>query len=312
MAQDIPSYGGQAVLEGVVMRGPRYVSLSVRKPDGEISSMTKEAPAPSSRGAFMRVPVIRGAFAFWDSLSLGVEMLARSAEIAAPEEAKMDKKAVNLGVALGGILAVVLFIMLPAFIAPYVVGAIGVHGRVISSAIETVLRLGILVGYIALVFRMPEIQRVLMYHGAEHKTIWAWEKNYSELAQKAEQGGWDIDDVAGFLAAKATSESRLHPRCGTSFLFIAVLCTWVVFLFIQMPNVAVRIALRLALLPVAAGLSYEVLKASANRTGFIWRALRAPGMGLQKLTTREPDQDQLQVAALSLAHLLEAERGAFS
>ena len=311
MAQDTPSYGGQAVIEGVVMRGPRYVSLSVRKPEGDIYSMTKRSLSPSQKSSFMRLPIIRGAFAFGDSLSLGVEMLVKSAEIAAPDEEKPAKAAINLGVALGVVLAVGLFILLPAVITPYAVGALHVQGRLLSSLVETFMRLAILVAYIALVFRMPEISRVIEYHGAEHKVIWAWERNYADILDKARNEKWDKPQIVEYLAGKACKESRLHPRCGTSFLFIVVLCTWIVFLFVSPPTMLARVGIRLALLPFAAGLSYEVLKASADKDNLFWRLIRAPGMGLQSLTTREPDQAELEVAADSLVHLVEVERGAF-
>lgn len=311
MANNAPSYGGQAVIEGVVMRGPRYVSLSVRKPEGDIFSMTKRSLSPSQKSRFMSLPVIRGAFAFWDSLSLGVEMLIQSAEVAAPEEEKPAKAAINFGVALGAALAVGLFILLPAAIAPYLMTTLRIHGRLLSSLVETSLRLVILVSYIALVFRMAEIQRVLQYHGAEHKVIWAWERNYRDILDKVRNEHWDPPQVKELLASKAGKESRLHPRCGTSFLFIVVLCTWIVFLVVTSSNIWARVGIRLLLLPFAAGLSYEVLKASADKDSLFWRLIRAPGMGLQSFTTREPDPDQLEVAADSLVTLVEVERGVF-
>lgn len=306
-----PSYGGQAVIEGVVMRGPRYVSLSVRRPGGDVYSMTKRSLSPAQKSGLMRLPILRGAFAFWDSLSLGIDMLMKSAEIAAPEEIVPSKLAINFGVFLGVVVAIGLFILLPAIAAPYLTAALHIQGRVLGSLVETLLRLAILFSYIGLVFRMPEIQRVLEYHGAEHKVIWAWEKNYREMRETARRERLDINGVAGYLASKAKSETRLHPRCGTSFLFIVVLCSWVVFLFVNPPTILTRVGARLLLLPVAAGLSYEVLKASADKDNLMWRIIRAPGMALQRATTREPDQGELEVAALSLVHLEEAERGAF-
>jgi uncharacterized protein YqhQ len=311
LAQDAPAYGGQAVIEGVVMRGPKYVSLSVRKPEGGVASMIKRALSPSQKSAFMRLPVARGAFAFWDSLSLGVEMLAKSAEIAAPDEARPSRTAVDLGVAVGLIVAIGLFILLPAAATPYLMTVLRIHGRFLSSLAETSLRLVILFAYIGLVFRMREIQRVLEYHGAEHKVIWAWEKGYRDIMERVRQEKWDAADVAEYLAGKAKGESRLHPRCGTSFLFIVVLCTWVVFLFVTPPGMLARVGIRLLLLPFAAGMSYEVLKVSADKDNALWKLVRAPGMALQRLTTREPDEGELEVAADSLVHLAEAERGAF-
>jgi len=311
LTQSTPSYGGQAVLEGVVMRGPTYVSLSVRKPDGDIASLTKRSPSPSQRSAFTRLPVVRGALAFMDSFTLGIEMLVKSAEIAAPSEEKPSSMAVNLGVALGVVIAIGLFILLPAAVTPYLLAWAGIEGRFISSLLETLLRFTILVGYIALVFRMPEIRRVIEYHGAEHKVIWAWERNYREMLDCIRNDKWDMARSIEFLVDKGARESRLHPRCGTSFLFIVVICTWLVFLFVNAPSIPARVAIRLALLPLAAGLSYEVLKLSADKTGLFWRIIRAPGMALQSMTTREPDKAQLEVAATSLMHLVEVERGVF-
>ena len=311
MAQSTPSYGGQAVIEGVVMRGPRYVSLSVRKPDGDVFSMTKLSPSPSQRTGFTRLPIVRGALAFVDSFSLGIGMLIKSAEVAAPEEERPSNAAVNFGVALGVVLAIGLFILLPAFVTPYLLGVLNVEGRFLSSLVETLMRLTVLIAYIGLVFRMPEIRRVMEYHGAEHKTIYAWERNHREVLDHVRNDGWDMPRVIEFLIEKAKGQSRLHPRCGTSFLFIVVLCTWFVFLFVTPSSVLARVGLRLALLPLAAGLSYEVLKASADRDGLFWRIIRAPGMGLQSMTTSEPDRAQLEVAADSLIHLVEVEGGVF-
>ncbi len=308
MAQTTPSYGGQAVIEGVVMRGPQNVSLAVRKPDGEIAAMVKRSPAPSQKNALFRVPVIRGALSFWDSLSLGIEMLIKSAEIAAPEEETPSKAAINAGVALGAAIAVGLFIMLPAVVTPYLLRVVSIESRVLSTTVETLVRFAILLGYVAVAFRMPEIQSVVEYHGAEHKTIWAWERNHREVLDKVRNESWDATQVVEYLSGKAEHEARLHPRCGTSFLFIVVLCTWVVFLFVSPPSIYAKVAIRLALLPFAAGLSYEVLKMSADKDNLFWRMLRAPGMALQSLTTREPSRAQLEVAAVSLVRLIEAEQ----
>ncbi len=130
-------------------------------------------------------------------------------------------------------------------------------------------------------------------------------------ARQHPNDGWDMKRSIEFLVDKGAQQTRLHPRCGTSFLFIVVLCTWIVFLFVNTPSLLTRVAVRLVLLPLAAGLSYEVLKLSADRTGPLWRIIRAPGMALQAMTTREPDKDQLEVAATSLMHLVEVERGVF-
>lgn len=308
---DSPSYGGQAVIEGVVMRGPRFASMSVRDPKGEIISFIKKAETPSSRSVFLRMPVVRGALSFWDSLSLGVEMLMRSADISFPDEEKSSKGVVDLSVAIAAVLAIALFIVLPAVVAPYLAAALNVTGTLWASLVEALLRVTVLVAYVGAISRMKEIQRVLEYHGAEHKVIWAWENNHREINEKIYMDKWGVPEISEFLASKAGRESRLHPRCGTSFLVIVVLVTWAVFLFVTPQGVLNKVVARLALMPLTAGLAYEFLKASAAREGGFWRLLRAPGMGLQSMTTREPDTGQLEVAADSLARLVEAERGGF-
>ncbi len=307
MERKVPAYGGQAVIEGVVMRGPRYVALSVRSPSGNIISSVKRVPTPGQNGGLPKLPVIRGALAFWDTLSLGMEMLMKSAEIASPEEDMPSKAALNLSVILAALIAVGAFVLLPTFAAAWLLRVAGISGRAVTGFVELLVRLLLLAGYIFSVSRMEEIQRVLSYHGAEHKVIWAWEEQYR--AMNLDAGSWEHDKAAGILALAAAEKPRLHPRCGTSFLFLAVLCSWAVFLFVSPGGVLYRMVARILLLPVVAGLSYEILKMSAGRRGWLWKVLRAPGMALQILTTRDPEMDQLEVAAESLACLIEAERG---
>jgi len=351
------AYGGQAVIEGVMMRGARHVALSVRAPDGNIVSFVKRVRRITERRRLLRLPVIRGAFALWDSLSLGIEMLVRSAEIASPEEVRPTRGTTVLSVVVAGLFAIGLFILVPTLVTPWLLDFVGLSGQLYVSFFEALLRMLILFGYVLAVSKMEEIQRVLAYHGAEHKVVWAWEKNYIEgkkiletidgnefnpkndLAEEIlgnpkdlkndcrtqheldESKGARLKDsdykkvtdnvrkMAKFLSQKASEESKLHPRCGTSFLFVAVLCTWVVFLFISPEAIMTKISLRLLVLPLVAGLAYELLKASAGRKGIVWKLIRAPGIQLQMLTTREPDAGQLEVAATSLAFLLIEERG---
>lgn len=293
------------------MRGPRFASMSVRDPKGEIVSLVKKAESPSHGNALFRLPVVRGTLAFWDSLSLGVEMLMKSADISFPEEQKSSKGLADLSIVIAAFLAITLFIVLPAVVAPHLAAALKVTGTLWASLTEALVRVIVLVAYVASISRMKEIQRVLEYHGAEHKVIWAWENHHREINDKIYLEKWGVAEISEFLASRASRESRLHPRCGTSFLFIVVLVTWVLFLFVTPQGVLNKVAVRLALLPVTAGLSYEFLKASATRKGVFWRVLRAPGMGLQSMTTKEPDPGQLEVAADSLARLVEAERGGF-
>lgn len=350
------SYGGQAVIEGVVMRGASHAVLSVRAPGGDIVSVVKQAPSWMTRGGFWRWPVIRGALSLWDSLSLGIGMLIKSAELAFPEEGKPSSALTYAATALGVILAMAIFMVAPAIAAQALARALGIHGRIAQSAIETLFRIAALFAYVALVSRTRDIQRVLQYHGAEHKVIWALEKNREAAmdliagfhrvpdAIRAAQPGLSSQEslsperplssegslpsggllsyegslsagdsccaaLTSFLVEKARGQPRQHPRCGTSFLAIAAVCTWLVFVFISPQQVFMRAASRLVLLPLVFGVSYEVLKLSVGKDSFFWRVIRAPGVALQSLTTREPDLDQIQVAAESLARLIEIERG---
>jgi len=377
------SYGGQAVIEGVMMRGPRHMVLSVRGPDGEVVSLTQPLESLAQRSKFARLPVVRGAISMWESLSLGIQMLMKSAELAAPEEEQPSESALSLAVLFALVVGIGMFIALPAYVTPWLMKALRVSGKYWASSLETGLRLVLLFIYVVSISRMKEIQRVLEYHGAEHKVIWAYENNTamvkrlikglqdgSEAGSESDsvsdsegdsegglQGDSEGDSGAGlqgdskggsrgdlggsskdgpegcpevgsegsstdspggvsqdrtraaveFLMEKAAHETTLHPRCGTSFLFIAVLVTWIVFLFVSPAGIILRVASRLALLPVIAGIAYEVLKNSSRRQGLLWDLIKAPGIGMQKLTTRQPDRSQLEVAATSLVLLILAE-----
>lgn len=315
-----PSYGGQAVIEGVMMRGPNYVALSVRDPDGNIKSLTKEVKSLSQRNGFTRLPIVRGVLSLWESLSLGIGMLLQSAEIASPEEEKPSDSSLTMSVLFAAVLAVGLFIVLPSFATEWIMRTVSLSGGTWVSFIESAMRLSILVIYILAISQMKDIQRILQYHGAEHKVIWAFEKNSFNpeefvtsneaadgVGKSAIHGNNGFQRAVGSLAEKAQCESRLHPRCGTSFLFIVVLVTWLVFLFVSPGSLALRIVSRIALLPLVAGLAYEILRLSARHEGIMWDILKAPGVYMQKLTTKEPSRDQLEVAATSLLLLVKEE-----
>lgn len=308
--KDRPSYGGQAVIEGVMMRGPRHAVLSVREPNGNLVSLSKQPESLAQRSKFARLPVIRGAISLWESLSLGIQMLMKSAEISSPEEEQPSDKELTLAVVLAFVIGLGLFVVLPTSVVTWLMKSLNISGRFWASFIESALRLVLLIGYVVSISKMEDIQRVLEYHGAEHKVIWAYEKNTAkvdEILKNTDTG--QFCDAVEFLVEKAQPETTLHPRCGTSFLFIAVIVTWFVFLFISPKSLMVRVVTRIAMLPVVVGLSYELLKGSSKREGFIWNLIKAPGIGMQKLTTREPDTDQLEVAATSLALLIRKESG---
>ena len=308
------SYGGQAVIEGVMMRGPGHMVLSVRDPYGKVVSLTKVPQTLGKSTKLAKLPVIRGAIALGESLSLGIQMLMKSAEIASPEEEQPSESALSFAVFAALILGVSLFVVLPAYVAPRILGLLGLGGRFWTAFLESGFRIILLLLYVVSISRMEDIKRVLEYHGAEHKVIWAYEKNRQEVKEilgGCLKGETPVCQAKAteFLVKRALPEGVLHPRCGTSFLFIAVIITWIVFLFVSPPGFIARAAARVAMLPLIAGIAYEVLKASPGRKGLLWNLVKAPGMAMQRFTTKEPDEAQLEVAATSLVLLEIAERG---
>ncbi len=294
------SIGGQAVIEGVMMKGPYKIATAVRKTDGEI--VMDEKPCASSRcGRLLKIPVVRGCISFFDSMILGVQSLMYSAKFFDIEEdgtpkgsqSKFEKwleeklgseKGMNaviyFSVVLSLFMSVGLFILLPTVIVGFLKGLTDNH--IILTLAEGCVRIAIFLLYLALVARMEDIKRVFMYHGAEHKTIHCYEKGL-ELT---------VENVRG--------QSRLHPRCGTSFLLVVMVISIIVFSFISWNNAIIRLVLRLALLPVVAGLSYEVIKFAGRHDNWFTAAISAPGKWLQYITTNEPDDSQIEVAISAL------------
>ena len=297
------SVGGQALIEGVMMRGPKKMAMAVRQPDGEMYIETKELTTHS----WQKWPLVRGVCSFVDSLVTGYHCLMKSAEVSMGEEAfeqeesKFDKwindtfgeKAGNFVMALaavaGGALALVLFLVIPTALT-------GLLGRFVElglwrALIEGVLKIVMLVGYMALVSRMKDIQRMFAYHGAEHKTIACYEAGL-ELT---------VENVRPC--------SRFHPRCGTSFLLIVVLLSILVGALITSTNTLLRIVLKLLLLPVVMGVGYEIIKFCGRHDNALTRAVSAPGLWLQHITTNEPDDSMIEVAIRSLELVLPSEKG---
>ncbi|MBE3519416.1 MAG: DUF1385 domain-containing protein [Firmicutes bacterium] len=307
------SYGGQAVIEGVMMRGRRNVTLAVRTSTGEIVVETDSISPLRVDERLLAAPVVRGAVALADSLVVGIKAIFRSAELASPKESGRPGQAetgpstakvwmfplIGLAVAL----AVALFVVVPVVATSLLLRWAGVTGRILTNFVETAIRLLILGAYIALVSRAREIQRVLQYHGAEHKVIWAWETFADDVRDFVK----NPEEASKLLKDRARNMSRVHPRCGTSFLFLAVIAGALVFSLVSPEGLLLRMVARIALLPVVAGFAYEILKASPGKKGLVFSILRAPGLVLQKMTTREPDDDEIEVAALALAHLLRRE-----
>lgn len=277
------SYGGQAVIEGVMMRGPKGYAVAVRRPSGEVVTRYREAPVPAARSRVWGWPFVRGLASLVDSLTIGVEALVYSANEAMGDDEKISGAEGGLAVVIGAALAVVLFVWLPTVVA-------GPLLRLSASPVlvnlgEGLFRLAVLVAYIWVIGRMPDIARVFQYHGAEHKVINAFDAG----------GPYDAAAAARFGTA--------HPRCGTSFLLFVVVVSVAVFSLFGWPNIWIRLATRLALLPVVAGVAYELMKLGARSRSGLLRWLVAPGMWLQRMTTRQPDGPQLEVAARALAEL---------
>ncbi len=312
------SIGGQAVIEGVMMRGPSKSAIAIRKSDGEIDIDIKNNSSLVAKLKLTKIPIIRGVVAFFDSLITGVGATMHSAEFidleeeSEPSESKFDKfiekhfgdKALNIvlwfSVALSLVIGVGLFMLLPTAIAggiksillsetfirlPHAfVSAIEpfMTNHIVLNLLEASARMAIFILYMVLVSKLKDMQRVFEYHGAEHKTIACYESGEELTVENAKK------------------HSRLHPRCGTSFLLIVMIVSILFFSFLTWDNVWTRMGLRLLLLPVVAGFSYELIRfAGKSRLKFVC-ALTKPGLWMQKLTTREPDELQLEVAIASL------------
>ncbi|MDY6314051.1 MAG: DUF1385 domain-containing protein [Clostridia bacterium] len=290
------SIGGQAVIEGIMMRGPSDIAIAVRKSDGEI--VIDKKPVKSVKYKILKLPIIRGVFNFFSSLVTGVKSLMFSAEFVdiegdeQEEPSKIDKWlteklgdklkdiAIYFSVAVSLVFSVLLFIMLPAFLTGFIKKLGAGHSIIILA--EGVVRIAIFMGYLFLVSKMKDIQRVFEYHGAEHKSIYCYEHG-EELT---------VENVKKY--------TRLHPRCGTSFLFIVMIISIIVFFFIKSDVWYLRLVYRLLLLPVVAGISYEIIKLAGRYDTPLTRAVSKPGMWLQYFTTREPDDSQIEVAIVSL------------
>lgn len=279
-------YGGQAVIEGVMIRGPHSVAIAVRRPDQEIVVQRRPYRPLTRSRKLLSLPLVRGAVALYEALVLGIDALMFSANQAAEtEEERITRGEMVVTMALSVAAAVLLFVLLPTWLVHFLEPAgIGTFGRNLA---EGVLRLLVLLAYIVAIARMPDIRRVLQYHGAEHKVIHALERG---------------DDLT---VEAVRPYPVLHPRCGTSFLLLVALVSVLLFSFFGWPGLWQRLALRLALLPVVAGVAFEFLRASGRSRSPLWKPIVAPGLWLQRFTTREPDDDQIEVALCALRAALD-------
>ncbi|MSP12614.1 MAG: DUF1385 domain-containing protein [Chloroflexi bacterium] len=284
------NYGGQAVIEGVLMRGARVMALAVRHPSGHIVMHTESLTAPIYTSSWARLPFIRGLTLLWDALGLGIKSLMFSADVAlAEEEVQFSSKAMWGTLAFSLTLTVGLFFVAPLLIINYLDQFI--TSSLLSNLIEGLVRLGFFLGYIYAINFMPDIKRVFAYHGAEHKTINAYEAG-APLTPES---------VRRFPLA--------HPRCGTGFLLVVMVVSIVVFSFLGRPPFFWRIASRILLIPVVAGISYEFIRFAAKhyQKNRLVRLLIAPSLALQSLTTREPDDSMLEVSITALKQVLLSE-----
>jgi uncharacterized protein YqhQ len=284
-----PRYmGGQAVMEGVMMRGAHSWAVAVRTPDGDIELAVHDAPSWGER--WSKVPVVRGVMSLAESLVLGFRALSWSAERQLPEEERISQRAMGWTIAVALVFFTAVFIVLPTLINQGLADSLGVSGIQYHLA-EGAIRLAVFLGYLILIGFLPDIKRVFQYHGAEHKAIAAYE-NGADLSPESAQ--------------RYTTE---HVRCGTNFLLTVMVVTIFVYAFVGRPALPWLITSRILLIPVIAGLAYELIRAAAPRMDRRWvRILMRPGLALQRLTTRPPSLDQLEVAITSLRAVMTAEQ----
>ena len=276
-------YGGQAVIEGVMMRGRKGIAVAVRRPNGEIA-LSSEPLGGMSTGRIREIPLVRGIVVLVETLVLGIRVLFYSASVSLDEEVKISPWLLWGSVAVGFILAMALFLVLPLlathFVDPYVSPAV-------SNLIDGVIRLVIFVIYLGAISLMPDIRRVFAYHGAEHKTINAYE------------AGEPLE------VEKVRKYSTAHSRCGTNFILIVMVIAIIAFVFLGRPPIWLRYVERIILLPVIAAVGYEVIKfGAAHIKNIVVRIVLTPGLALQAMTTRQPDDRQIEVAISALQRVL--------
>ena len=301
----ITSIGGQAVMEGVMMRGPHKTAVAVRKPDGEITVKVDEN-GTKKKNKILKLPVIRGCVNFFESMVIGIKALMYSAEFVDLEEEESESKfekwleeklgdkikdvVIYFSLIVSLFLSVGLFILLPTVVTRGIEaifeGVAFAGTKTFTSLCEGIVRMAIFISYLALVSQMKDIKRVFEYHGAEHKSIACYEAE-EELT---------VENVKKY--------SRLHPRCGTSFLLFVMIVSIIIFSLLPRTSIIPRLLMRIALLPVVAGISYEIIKLAGKSKNKCVCVLTKPGLWLQKLTTREPDESQIEVAIKSLKSVM--------
>lgn len=309
----LTSIGGQAVIEGVMMRGPESIATSIRKSDGEIIVDKKPYKSVSQKFRVLKLPIMRGVVAFFESMIIGMKSLMFSAEYFdlgvedpgyKPSKFevflnkllgdKFQDVLIFFSLALSLVLGIGLFVIIPNIPANLLFGKSGIisYDSFMYNVIEGIVRLVIFFMYIILISKMKDIQRVFEYHGAEHKTIHCYEHEESLT----------VENVKKY--------STLHPRCGTSFLLIVMVVSIAVFSFFLSENFWITVSMRLALLPLVAGLSYEIIKFAGRSQNKYVCLLNVPGMWMQRFTTREPDDSQIEVAIKALESVMTEDKNA--
>lgn len=291
------SVGGQALMEGIMMRGPEKICVAVRRPDGTLDMTYEDV----KHHRWQKIPLVRGAAAMIENLVLGYRYLMHSAEVSMPEEAEEEPGRFEkwlgehagpgvqnffmaLAAVCGGLLAIVLFMVLPTAIVGLIDRFLPLGwGKVV---LEGVLKIALFVGYLFLCTRMKEIHRVFEYHGAEHKTIACYEAG-EELT---------VENVR--------RHRRFHPRCGTSFMILVLIVSILLFSVLPWGSTGLRVVLKLLLLPVVMGVSYELIKLAGRYDNLFTRIISAPGLWLQRLTTFEPDDSMIEVAIAAVTPVL--------
>jgi uncharacterized protein YqhQ len=292
MADRYAPIGGQAVIEGVMMRSPKRVATAVRLPDGTVSVTTREYVSLSRRFPLLGLPILRGAVVLIESLRIGVEALAFSAEAAVKEEESIPKSERRFGTLGWGMGFTVLFSFVVGFFVFFYLPLLltdltGVKDGFRYNLIDGAIRLVFFLIYIVGIGFWGEMRRVFQYHGAEHKTI------------------HNLESGEDLTPENAGRQSRFHPRCGTSFLFLVVIVSFIVFAFTGRPETLQSRLLRFALIPLIAGVSFEIIRFAGAHYDKPWvRWMSAPGLELQRLTTREPSRDMLEVAIAALRAVL--------
>ena len=286
--------GGQAVIEGVMMRGIDKAGLAVRHTSGEIKTEVKDVSSLDNPPLWRKIPILRGVITLVTSMTSGYTYLMRSMELSGITDDETDETPKDagrknpvivvagvVGMILGLALAVVMFMFLPAYVSKFL-GGLNENISPYKAVIEGFIKIAVFVLYLFAVSRLKDIRRTFEYHGAEHKTIFCYEANLPLTVENVRR------------------QKRFHPRCGTSFILISLIISILIFMFVTWDVLWVRVALKLALTPIVVGAAYEIIRLAGKFDNWVTRAVSAPGLCLQRLTTKEPDDAQIEVAVASL------------